>query len=650
MTARTARALIRRGASLLVAAQLACGYRTPPPPPASSHRLDTLARAFAARGEDPRLAADLFAAAGPGSILERARLDAWFRALDNGDADCSRWRAFLDARPPIELEGAATLALADALVGEGDPSGAVAVLTAAPDAFRSRAELAMLGLVDDRTAAGIAKRLARSAPSLLRSRSPSLDRAAVAGFELEDWLERAAAWRAAGLGSRGAAELRGRRERGDGARAWRVELASCELDAGSPGRALSVLPATGDASAAELVLRAEAHRRRAWGRSPDPASIRSFASCLGDARRAAETAGDTTRERALTLVLECGTEAGDLTRALDAWRQLEASGWVDGRRSWLGRRLGVALARSGAASDVVLGVASSLPEHDRCLRYWQAVSRSDRDALAALAAAKVSDLYGRWAARALGSDLDPNPYVPPRPAGSVPPPLAVSWLLDRAGPADASDEWQRLLAIRHPTAAEAVAAAELAARAGHNNTAIRSLRARFPDIGSVAIAEVPIDAARGYLPLRWIAQLDAAADETGLDPWLLAGLARQESAFTANARSPAGAVGVMQLLPSTARGHGRALGLGSRPELTDPAINITIGARELARLIRIFGALEPSLAAYNAGETRARRWRKQWPETEIFTESIPIPETYTYVRRVMFLSEAYRQIHADAWR
>ncbi len=127
-------------------------------------------------------------------------------------------------------------------------------------------------------------------------------------------------------------------------------------------------------------------------------------------------------------------------------------------------------------------------------------------------------------------------------------------------------------------------------------------------------------------------------------------MARQESTFNAHARSPANARGVLQLLPSTARLHARKLGLGSRPDLEDPAINIRLGAQELAWLIRRFGATEPALAAYNAGDRRVRRWWKRWPEAESFTESIPIPETYNYVRRVVFLSDAYRQIHADAWR
>ena len=67
-------------------------------------------------------------------------------------------------------------------------------------------------------------------------------------------------------------------------------------------------------------------------------------------------------------------------------------------------------------------------------------------------------------------------------------------------------------------------------------------------------------------------------------------------------------------------------------------------------LMRRFGAVEPALAAYNGGLTRVRGWWKRWPERHLFTEEIPIPETYNYVRRVIFLSEAYRLAYEEEWR
>jgi len=542
------------------------------------------------------------------------------------------------------------MALAHALGAENDREAAVEVLIGAPDSIRQRADVELLDLADETTATLAAFRLAREAPQRLRSHSSTLERSVLDTFEHEDWMARAAAWRAAGLGSRGAAELRKQRRQGEQDTQRRIELARCELDAGSPSRALNALPVSRRSDPLELSLRAEAYRRRAWGRMPDRAASTLFQSCLEEAQRAAAPTEGPTRIEALILVLECGTEAGSLTPALAAWRRLETSGWEHPRRTWLGRRLGVALARSGADRQIIDGMASALPNHKRCLHYWRSVREPANEGLTVLAEAKIADIYGRWARRHTGVD-SASPYSPaPDPVGTMDPPFAVAWLLANAGPAEASDEWRRQVRRRRPGRSEALSAAVLAADAGRANTAIRNLRAAFPKIGTVAIADIPGDAALAYLPLRWTDHILRAARETGVDPWLIAAVARQESTFNAHARSPANARGVLQLLPSTARLHARKLGLGSRPDLEDPAINIRLGAQELAWLIGRFGATEPALAAYNAGDRRARRWWKRWPETESFTESIPIPETYNYVRRVVFLSDAYRQIHTDAWR
>jgi len=261
---------------------------------------------------------------------------------------------------------------------------------------------------------------------------------------------------------------------------------------------------------------------------------------------------------------------------------------------------------------------------------------------------QVPDLYALWdierrsaapqPAVACASAIDP---------GS--PPEAVSFLLELDEEGLASQEWRRIRRRRFPAPAEALAAARFEDDRGRPDLAIRVLWSSFQGLGSVSMADHPENVVRAYLPLRWAEPLKRAAREAGVDPWLLAGLARQESIFNRTARSPAGAIGVVQLLPSTARSHARALGLGRHPDLMDPAVNLEIGARELARLIRRFGAIEPALAAYNAGETRARRWWRRWPDRQRFTEAVPIPETYTYIRRVRFLGEAYRLVWADEW-
>ena len=621
-----------------------------PPEEHDTHRLDMLERAFASRNDDPAGAADLFAAAGPGPTLEGARLKAWYGSIRRSGADSSRWRSFLDARPPINLGGPATLALAEALVAENDRDEAVAALLDAPDPVRHRADVELLDLADETIAASAAFRLAREAPQLLRSHSSALERSVLTAFDHEDWMVRASAWRLAGLGSRGAAELRKLQWRGAEEKERRIELARCELDAGSTTRALNALPASDRSDPVELNLRAEAYRRRAWGLMPDSAASKPFRSCLGEAQRSAATAQGPDLTEALTLMLECGTEAGSLTPALAAWRHLETSGWNHSRRTWLGRRLGIALARAGADREIIDGMASAIPYHQRCLQFWRSVTDPAKGGLVDLAEVKIADIYGSWARRNRGVDSALTYSPAPEPVGIADPPFSVAWLSANGGPAEASDEWQRHIAHRLPGRSEALSAAVSAAAAGRSNTAIRNLRDGFPGIGTVAIADIPADVALAYLPLRWSDHILDAARETGVDPWLIAAVARQESTFNAKARSPANARGVLQLLPSTARLHARKLGLGSRPDLEDPAINIRLGAQELAWLIRRFGETEPALAAYNAGDRRARRWWKKWPTTEIFTESIPIPETYNYVRRVVFLSDAYRQIHAEAWR
>lgn len=616
-------------------------------PKTSDPRIVHLEKAFAVRRSDPAAAATHFAAAGPGATLEEARQIAWFRVLETGAAGSEGWRGFVAAETRPDLAARATVRLAETVAAEGDLDEAVAILLGAPDSVRVSADLALLDLGDAPAASEAAARLARCAPQLLRKHSERLERVVLAGFDSADWIERAAAWRAAGLGSRGAAELRRRRDSGEEERARRKELARCELDGGSSTRALNALPSRRDADHEELMLRAEAYRLQGWGRSPDRSAARSFATCLDEAELALDGGDGDVRDRALVLVLECATEAGRLDRALDAWRRLEASSWDHPRRSWLGRRLGVAMARSATDPEIVTGMASALADQERCLEYWRSSEASDDGALAELASAPIADLYGRWAAR---GRTDGTGFALPPPAGAAVPPPAVAWLLANAGPAEASAEWQRIIGQRRPTRPEALAACQQASRAGLANTAIRSLRAAYPGISSVALARVPGDAATAYLPLAHADQLIAAARATGLDPWLIAAVARQESTFVSDARSPAGAVGVLQVLPSTARLHARALGFGGRPDLTDPAVNIHIGARELAALVRRYGAVEPALAAYNAGERRVRRWWRAWPEPRVFTESIPIPETYTYVRRVVFLADAYRQVHADAWK
>ncbi len=266
-----------------------------------------------------------------------------------------------------------------------------------------------------------------------------------------------------------------------------------------------------------------------------------------------------------------------------------------------------------------------------------------------LAEAGVPDLYSLWSRNALG--LPPAQTISLAPAVSPAElPASVERLIAAGAEKDAALEWRRIRRLRDTIPEEAAAGSALAMEVGFPLETIRWLRAASQYLGTVHMQSVPENIARAYLPLRWRVELLAAATESGVDPWLIAAVARQESSFTAHAVSPRGAIGVMQMLPSTARGHARALGIGQNPDLRDPGTNLRLGARELAHLIQRFDAVEPALAAYNGGETRIRGWWKRQPDPRRFTEEVPIPETYNYVRRVMYLSEAYRLAHSEAWR
>jgi soluble lytic murein transglycosylase len=142
-------------------------------------------------------------------------------------------------------------------------------------------------------------------------------------------------------------------------------------------------------------------------------------------------------------------------------------------------------------------------------------------------------------------------------------------------------------------------------------------------------------------PLRYSEYVRVHARENGLDPALVAAVIYQESKFDAGARSKSGALGLMQLTPSTADGIALRTG-GSQfvtNDLLDPEINIRYGAWYLGNLFRKYGDERLVLAAYNAGQGNVDRWQRSH-------EEIQFAETRAYVDRVERLKRAYR----DVWR
>lgn len=151
-------------------------------------------------------------------------------------------------------------------------------------------------------------------------------------------------------------------------------------------------------------------------------------------------------------------------------------------------------------------------------------------------------------------------------------------------------------------------------------------------------------------PLPFRDEILAAASRRGLDPWFVAGLIRQESLFLVDARSSAGAIGLMQVLPTTGRELARRDGLsGFAPAmLTDPAVNIRLGTLFVAELLERHGGRVPyALAAYNAGPSRVARWLRlpDNGDPDVFAERIPFPETRDYVRIVQQNARIYAELY-----
>ena len=154
-------------------------------------------------------------------------------------------------------------------------------------------------------------------------------------------------------------------------------------------------------------------------------------------------------------------------------------------------------------------------------------------------------------------------------------------------------------------------------------------------------------------PLAYWETIQEKAREQNLDPYLVVALIRQESLFDARARSPAVALGLMQLLPSTANRIAKQRGLPviANESLFDPEINVTLGSQYLRDLLqRYSNNWFKAIAAYNAGEAAVDRWEKEilTDDIEEFVERIPYLETRQYVKLVMRNHKIYKSLYSQS--
>lgn len=186
-------------------------------------------------------------------------------------------------------------------------------------------------------------------------------------------------------------------------------------------------------------------------------------------------------------------------------------------------------------------------------------------------------------------------------------------------------------------------------REGRYLEAMSTMRDAFPFHVSATGDLLPKDIWQIIYPLRYWEFVERYSEEQNLDPYLVAALIRQESTFNAGIRSPAGARGLMQIMPAT----GRIIAREQRrryqhSDLYDPEVNIRFGTYYFRKVLNQFGGrVDYALASYNAGPHRVRRWTQSGAnaDPEEFIEEIPFNETRNYVKLVLRNEMLYRRIY-----
>ncbi len=195
-------------------------------------------------------------------------------------------------------------------------------------------------------------------------------------------------------------------------------------------------------------------------------------------------------------------------------------------------------------------------------------------------------------------------------------------------------EW--IHTMKYFSVEEIVAAGRLADRWGWHRQAIETM------------ADAQLwDELQVRFPIVYPENVRNAAKHTSLSEYFIFAIARQESAFNAAAKSPAGALGLMQLLPSTAKSTAKKSGLDFKnQDLLLPEKNINLGSRYLEQLLGNFsGNRILAAAAYNAGPSRVRQWLTKNDGDklpyDVWIETIPYKETRSYVQNILFYSVIY---------
>lgn len=190
---------------------------------------------------------------------------------------------------------------------------------------------------------------------------------------------------------------------------------------------------------------------------------------------------------------------------------------------------------------------------------------------------------------------------------------------------------------------------------GDNVNALLSLRTSYPDYAQMFPEEMSREVWDIFYPLTHWDEIKYWAKKRDLDPYVVAGLIRQETIFNPTARSSANAYGLMQLLIPTARSMARKY--RSEPTtitpqaLYNPSLNIELGTAYMREQLSKYGKIEYMSVAYNAGPGRVVSWQRTLPsEMDEFVEQIPFRETKGYVMGIIRNTAQYRRLYDEAGR
>ncbi len=351
-------------------------------------------------------------------------------------------------------------------------------------------------------------------------------------------------------------------------------------------------------------------------------------------------------------------DAGELEGAIDGFRAY-LSKYPSGKfasdarwfMAWDLHRLG----KEVEAINEMEKLTGAYPQVDIAVaaRYWRARLKGDKAGLEQVVTLYPETGYAWFAAQRLGK------AYPKVDIGEAPR-LSSSWIGSRAGLSTAialvdagMADWGRPLLATHKEAAAANVATAVP---------FAALLVRAEDYAGAKALACPHKgspgAMVGCLPRPHLGTVDQIARQHGLDPLLPYAIMNAESGLDPRVTSPAGAMGLMQLMPRLAEDLARDQIPGFYPEqLYRAGVNARLGTTELSLLHSSFSraAVQPSLplviAGYNGGKQAVERWLGTYttpPEADEFAENISFTETRRYVRRVLGYLQQYRRAYGDS--